>query len=126
MNNNISSIFDWSYKVRCCKCVIYNKGDLVCMRNLCNTLNIYYIRVRISKCFDINCFCVVLDCVLYFFRIKYINKCCCNSISRKCMLKQVCCSTIDILGCYDMVTLLCKVLDRICDRSCTGCYCKCC
>ena len=126
MNNDICTIFDWSYKVRCCKCVIYNKRNLMCMSNLCDSFNINYIRVRVSKSLDVNSFCVILNCVLYFFKIKYINECCCDSISRKCMLQKVCCSTVDILSCYDVVTLLCKVLDCICDSCCTGCYSKCC
>ena len=98
----------------------------MCMSNFCNRFNINHIRVGVSKSFNIHCFCVVLDCILYFFKIKYINKCCCNSIRRKCMLKQVCCSSVDILGCYDVISLLCKILDGVCDRCCTGCYCKCC
>ena len=126
VNNNISTIFDWSYKVRCCKCVIYNKRDFMCMSNLCNSFNVNHIRVRISKCFNVNSFCVILNCVLYFFKVEYINKCCCNSISRKCMLKQVCCSAVDVFGCNDMITLLCKIFNCVCDCCCTGCYCKCC
>ena len=126
MNNDICTIFDWSYKVRCCKCVIHNKRNLMCMSNLCDSFNINYIRVRVSKSLDINSLCVILDCILYFFKVEYINKCCLDSVSRKCMFQKVCCSTVDILSCYDVVTLLCKVLDCICDSCCTGCYSKCC
>ena len=97
----------------------------MCMSNLCDSFNINYIRVRVSKSLDVNGFCVILNCVLYFFKIKYINECCCDSISRKCMLQKVCCSTVNILGCYNVVTLLCKILNCICDCCCTGCYCKC-
>ena len=126
MYNDVCAVFDRSYKVRCSKCVIYNKRDLMCVSDLCDSFNINYIRVRVSKCFNVNSFCVVLDCVLYFFKVEYINECCCDSVSRKCMLKKVCCSTVDVLSCYDVVTLLRKILDCVCDRCSTGCYCKCC
>ena len=98
----------------------------MCMSNLCDSFNINYIRVRVSKSLDVNSFCVILNCVLYFFKIKYINECCCDSICRKSMLQKVCCSTVDVLCCYDVVSVLCKVLNRVCNCCCTGSYCKCC
>ena len=125
MNNDISTVFDRSYKVWCCKCIIYNKRNLMSVCDLSACLNVNNVRVRISKSLDVKCFGVVLDCILYLFKIEDINKCCCDSVCRKCMLQKVCCSTVNILGCYNVVTLLCKILNCICDRCCTGCYCKC-
>ena len=42
------------------------------------------------------------------------------------MLQKVCCSTIDVLCCYNMISVLCKVLNGVCDSCCSGSYCKCC
>ena len=42
------------------------------------------------------------------------------------MLQKVGCSTIDVLCCYNMISVLCKVLNGICDSCCSGSYCKCC
>ena len=93
--------------------------------NFCKSLNIYNIRIWVSKSLNINSFCVLLDRILHFLEIEYINKCCCDSVCRKRMLQKVCCSAVNILGCYNVVSLLCKILNCICDRCCTGCYCKC-
>ena len=125
MNNDISTVFDRSYKVWCCKCIIYNKRNLMSVCDLSACLNVNNVRVRISKSLDVKCFGVVLDCILYLFKIEDINKCCCDSVCRKCMLQKVCCSTVDILCCYDMISILCKVFDCICNCCCTGSYCKC-
>ena len=95
----------------------------VCDLSAC--LNVNNVRVRISKSLNVKCFGVVLDCILYLFKIEDINKCCCDSVCRKCMLQKVCCSTVDILCCYDMISILCKVFDCICNCCCTGSYCKC-
>ena len=126
MNNDICTVLNRSYKVRCCKCVIYNKRNLMSVCDFCACFNINYVRVRVSKSLDVKCFCIVLNCIFYFFKIKDINKCCCDSVSWKCMLQKVCCSTVDILCCYNMIPVLCKVFDCVCDCCCTGSYCKCC
>lgn len=51
MNYNISTIFDRSYKIRCCKCIINYKWYIVCVCNLSYSFNINYFRVRIAKSF---------------------------------------------------------------------------
>ena len=89
MNNDISTVFDRSYKVWCCKCIIYNKRNLMSVCDLSACLNVNNVRVRISKSLDVKCFGVVLDCILYLFKIEDINKCCCDSVCRKCMLQKV-------------------------------------
>ena len=124
MNNNICTVLDWTNQIRSCESAVNNQRDLMCMSDLGNSLDIYYIRVRISKSLDVNCLGVLLDRILYFLKIEYINECCCDSVCRKCMFKKVCCSTVDVLGCYNVISLLCKVLNGVCDSCCTGCYCR--
>ena len=80
MNNDICTILDRSYKVRCCKCVIYNKRDFMFVSDVCKRLDIYNIGVRVSKSLDVNSFCVFLDRIFYFLKVEYINKCCCDSV----------------------------------------------
>ena len=43
MNNNISTVFNRSYKIWCCKCIVNYKWNLVCMCDFCNFFNIYYV-----------------------------------------------------------------------------------
>ena len=126
MNNDVCTVLDRSYKVWCCECVIYNERDLMSVSDLSASFNINNVRVRVSKSLDVKCFGVVLDRILYFFKIEDVYECCCDSICRKGMLQKVCCSTVDVLCCYDVVSVLCKVLNRVCNCCCTGSYCKCC
>ena len=126
MNNDICAVLNRSYEVWCCKCIIYNKRNFMFVSDFCKSLNIYNIRIWVSKSLNINSFCVLLDRILHFLEIEYINKCCCDSVCRKRMLQKVCCTAVNIFGCYNVISLLCKILDRVCDSCCTGCYCKCC
>ena len=48
--------------------------------NICQSFNVNNIRVRVSKCFNINCFCVFLNCSFYFIIVKNIYKCCCYTV----------------------------------------------
>ena len=43
MYNDVSTVLDWSYKIRCCKCIIYNKRDFMLMCDICDCFNINYI-----------------------------------------------------------------------------------
>ena len=96
------------------------------MCDICKSFNINYIRVRVSKSLDVNCFCIFLNCILNFFQIEDVYECCCDSVVRKCMLKKVERSSVNVLCRYDMISLLSQVLDCICDSCCSWCNCKCC
>ena len=96
------------------------------MRNLCQSFNIYHIGVWISKRFYKYCLCILLNRLLHFLIVKRVNKSCTDSIRRQCMCKKIVGSTINILCGNDMVSILCKILKGICNRSRTGCYCQCC
>ena len=126
MNNDISTIFNRSYKVRCCKCVINNKWNVMCMCNLSNSFNINNFRIRISKCFNLNSFSIRLDCCFNSIIIKRIYECSFNSVIWKCMCKKVICSTVDILSCYDMISCMSKRLESISQSCCTRTNSKCC
>ena len=119
MEYDICAVLDRSYKVRCCKCIIYNKRDFMLMCDICKSFNINYIRVRVSKSLDVNCFCIFLNCILNFFQIEDVYECCCDSVVRKCMLKKVERSSVNVLCRYDMISLLSQVLDCICDSCCS-------
>ena len=36
----VCTVLDWSYKIRCCKCIINNKRNLMLVCDLCDLLNI--------------------------------------------------------------------------------------
>ena len=110
MNNDICAVLNRSYEVWCCKCIIYNKRNFMFVSDFCKSLNIYNIRIWVSKSLNINSFCVLLDRILHFLEIKYINKCCCDSVCRKRMLQKVCCTAVNIFGCYNVISLLCNCL----------------
>ena len=87
MNHNVSAILDRANQIRCCKCRIHYKRNVMFMCNLCNFFDINQVGVRVSKCFNKDCFCVFLDCSFegtFYFRI---YKCCGNAV---CLWKGMC------------------------------------
>ena len=98
----------------------------MCMSDLGNSLDIYYIRVRISKSLYVNCFGIFLDGSLYFIQIKNIYKGGLYAVCRKSMLQQVEGSAVNIFCRYDMVTALCQVLNGVGNCCCTGSNCQSC
>ena len=113
MDNDICTVFNRSYKVRCCKCVINNKWNVVCMCNLSNSFDINNFWIRISKCLNLNSLSIRLDCCFNSIIIKRIYECSFNSVIWKCMCKKVICSAVDILSSYDVVSCMSKCLESI-------------
>ena len=122
----VCTVLDWSYKIRCCKCIINNKRNLMLVRNLCNFLNINNLWVWISQRLDENQLCILLDSALNLFIIKWIYECCVDTIWYKCMCQQIVGTTIDIFCCNNMITCKCQILDCICNSCCARSNCKCC
>ena len=106
MNNNICTVLDWTNQIRSCESAVNNQRDLMCMSDLGNSLDIYYIRVRISKSLNVNCFGIFLDGSLYFIQIKNIYKGGLYAVCRKSMLQQVEGSAVNIFCRYDTYLLI--------------------
>ena len=85
MEYDICAVLDRSYKVRSCECVVDNQRDLMCVGDGSQLLDINDIGVRVSKCLNMDCFCVLLDRILYFLVVERINEGCCHAVLRKCV-----------------------------------------
>ena len=85
------------------------------MCDLCQSFNVNHIRVRISQCFYMDRLCVFLD--------RWINESGLDAVFWKSMGKQVVCTTVNVLSCYNVITCMCQVLEGICNSCCTGSYC---
>ena len=57
MNNNIGTEFKRLLEIRCCKCIVayYLNVFVVSVCKVCNSLDISYFKVRVCRCFKINC-----------------------------------------------------------------------
>lgn len=126
MYNDICSMFDRTDQVWCTECIVNYKWKTMFVSNFCNCIDIRDITVRVTKSFQIDCSCIFLDSIFYFFQVMCIYECSCDSVMCECMLQKVEASTVDCLLCYDMTTVCCKCFDRISNRCCSGCCCKCC
>ena len=123
MNNDICAVLNWANQVWGCKCIVDYQRNLMLMSDICQCLDIHYIRVRVTKCLNVKCFCIVLDCCFYFVNIKRIYKCSLDAVLRKCVLQQVEGTTINIFCCYDMISGLSKIFNGISNRCRSGSYC---
>ena len=92
------------------------------MCDLSNLVDIDQVGVRISQNFDEDRFSVRLNSLFeaaFFIRI---NECRCDAVIRKCMLQQIVCSTVDRLGCYDVISCVSQVLQRVGNSCGTRCH----
>ena len=87
MNNDICTVFNRTNQIWCCECIVDYQRDFMLMSNVCQCLDIYYIRVRVTKCLDVKCFCIVLNSCFYFVNVERIYECSLDTILWKCMLK---------------------------------------
>ena len=87
VNNDISTVFDRSDKIRSTEGVVNNNRYTVLVCDLRNCINIRNITVGVAECFKVNCLCVVFDGSLEFLKVMSINKCCINAELGKCVGK---------------------------------------
>ena len=126
MDDNISAILDRANQIRSCKGVVHDERDSCFVCDLCDALDINYLRVRVAERLDGDRLCIRLDRSLDSLIVERINKGCGNSVIRKCMCQQVVGSAVDVLCCYDMVSCMCNCLIGIGKCCCTGTNGKCC
>ena len=119
MHHDISAERDGLHQERCGKCVVYDQRDFMGVGNLRYSFHIYHLRAWISESLNKNSLCVLPDCALHFFLIKYIHKCSFNSIVRQCMLQQIIGAAVNVFCGDYVVALFCQVLECIGDGGCT-------
>ena len=119
MDYDVSTVFDRTNEIRCAKGVIDYKGKSVLVSNLCNSIYICNIAVRISQCLQENCPCVICDGTLDFLKIMGVNKCGCNSVLRKGVSQKIVGSAVDCLLCNNMTAVCSQGLDGVADSCST-------
>ena len=82
---DISAVLDRSYKVRSRECVVDNQRDLMCVGDGSQLLDINDIGVWVSKCLNMDRFCILPDRILNFLGVERINEGCCHAVLRKCV-----------------------------------------
>ena len=73
VNHDICSVLDRTNEVWGAESVIDNQWDVVAMSNLCQLIDIGYIRVRISEGLCIESLGIVLDGSLYLLEVARIH-----------------------------------------------------
>ena len=97
VNNDVCTIFDRSYQIRCSESVVNDQRDFVLVRNSSYSFDIYDIRVWISKCLDENCLGVALNCSGNCVVIEDVNECSFDSVLRQCVSQQIVGAALDVL-----------------------------
>ncbi len=80
MHNNVRAMFNRTNQIRSSKSIVNNQRKSVLVRNFCNSVNVWNVRIRISQSFNINSFCVRLNRIFKLRKIVRVNKSCCYSI----------------------------------------------
>ena len=69
MNHDVSTVLDRADEIWSAEGIIDNQWDVVAMSNLCQLIDISYIRVRISEGLCIESFGIVLNGCLYLLEV---------------------------------------------------------
>ena len=124
MHHDICTVLDRTDQERRAECVVNHQRQTVLMRDLCYGVDIRNIRIRVAECFQIDCLRVLADCTLDFCEVVRIDEGRLDAVLRQCMCQQIVTAAVDRLLGDDMLACLCKRLNRIGDRGCTGCQCQ--
>ena len=124
MNNDICSMLKRTDEIRCAEGVVDDEWDAVLMSNSCNAFKVENVRVRVAESLGIYYFSIRLDCCLESVKVVYVDDGVADTLSREGVGDEVVAATIEVVGCYDMVTSLYDVLESVCDGCCTRSNCK--
>ena len=111
---NVRTVLYRTDKVRSTECVVYYKRKSVLVSDLCDSVNVGDIAVGVAECFKVDSLCVILNCVLNFFKVVRIYKCSADTVLGKCVCKQVVAAAVDRLLCYYVLTLISERLNSVC------------
>ena len=85
---NVRTVLYRTDKVRSTECVVYYERKSVLVSDLCDSVNVGDIAVGVAECFKVDSLCVILNCVLNFFKVVRVYKCSADAILGKRMCKQ--------------------------------------
>ena len=74
VNNDISAVLNRTDEVRGTESVVDYERQTVLVRNLCDSLDIRNIGIRVAESLDVNRLSIVLDSAFQFFQIVCINE----------------------------------------------------
>ena len=120
VNNDISAVLNRTDEVRGTESVVDYERQTVLVRNLCDSLDIRNIGIRVAESLDVNRLSIVLDSAFQFFQIVCINEGGLNAELRQSMCQQVVAAAVDGLLCYDVVAGLSKCLNGVGNRCGAG------
>ena len=124
MHYNIRSMLNGPHQIWGRKGVVYHKGDLMGVCNLCQPFNIHHIGIGISQSLHMNGLGILFNGRLYCLIVKGIHKRGGDPVFRQRMGKQVIGTSVNILCCHNMVPGVCQVLECIGNCGCSGCHCQ--
>ena len=108
--NDVSTPFERSAVDGCCKCVVDDQGNTVCMGCFCESFDIQNCQCRVCDRFAEYCFCVGSECCFQFF-IGAVGGYECEFYAHffHCYGEQVECTAVDCRRSYYMVAAVCDV-----------------
>ncbi len=104
--------------------IIYNDYDVVFVCYFCNGVQICHVAVGVAECFHIDGFCVGTNGCFEGFQVIHVYDSVCNALCAERVGNQVVGTTVQVVGCYDVVAILCNVLQSVGDGSGTRCHSK--
>ena len=94
------------------------------MSNLCQLVDVGYVRVWIAEGLSVEHLGVWLDSSLDSSEVANVNDGVGNALCAECMCDEVERTTIEVVGCNDVVAVLYDVLESVCYSCCTRSDCQ--
>ena len=123
MYHHVSTVLDRADKDRS-ESVVNDKERIVAMCYLCKGVEIADVSVRIAECLAIDHFGVRTDSSLYCSEIAEIHYGVFHALGGEGVGDEVVTATVEIVGSYDVVTVLQHILQGVSHCGSTGSHCK--
>ena len=126
MNYNVRTMFDRTNEERRAESVVYDERYVVAMCYFSYGLEVGHVRVGVAKRFSIYHLRIGLDGCFKSFKVVDIDDGVRHALSGKCVSDEVERTTIEVVGCYDMVAIAYDILQSVSHSCCTAGYSQAC
>ena len=118
VNHDVCSVFDRTEDDGS-EGVVNNDNDIVFVCNFCNGIQVGHVAVRIAERLHVHSLCVRTDGCLECLKVIHVDDGVADTLSAQRVSDEVVRTAIEVVGCHDVVTVLCDVLEGVSDGCCT-------
>ena len=117
--HHVGAVLQGPYQIRCAKGVVYNDDGIVAVGYLADAVYIGYAGVGVAEGLNDDSLGVGTERGVYLVKVGGVYDGRCHALGAQRVLQQVECAAIEVVGSYNVVTVLGYVLQRVGHGGCT-------